>query len=115
MEEQQILAWKRIDSDVVILERDFYIVIRSVVIGANVRVLPNGVFQHAKNLVKVEFEERNEEQKLSLGEYTFACCDNLIKIDLPLGTDSIGEYAFMENFALENVNTVIFYQDLQMM
>lgn len=74
-----------------------------VVIGANVRVLPNGVFQHAKNLVKVEFEERNEEQKLSLGEYTFACCDNLIKIDLPLGTDSIGEYAFFRCKGLTNV------------
>lgn len=74
-----------------------------VVIGANVRVLPNGVFQYAKNLVKVEFEERNEEQKLSLGEYTFACCDNLIKIDLPLGTDSIGEYAFFRCKGLTNV------------
>lgn len=74
-----------------------------VVIGANVRVLPNGVFKYAKNLVKVEFEERNEEQKLSLGEYTFACCDNLIKIDLPLGTDSIGEYAFFRCKGLTNV------------
>ena len=74
-----------------------------VVIGANVRILPQEVFYNAKNLVKVEFEERNEEQKLSLGEYTFACCDNLMKIDLPLGTDSIGEYAFFRCKGLTNV------------
>ena len=74
-----------------------------VIIGANARVLPQGVFQNAKNLVKVEFEERGEEQKLTLGESSFARCSNLQKIELPVCLDTIAESAFMRCSALSVV------------
>lgn len=74
-----------------------------VIIGANVRVLPQGVFQNAKNLVRVEFEERGEEQKLTLGESSFARCSNLQKIELPVGLDTISESSFMRCSVLSEV------------
>ena len=74
-----------------------------VIIGANVRVLPQGVFQNAKNLVRVEFEERGEEQKLTLGESSFARCCNLQKIELPVGLDTISESSFMRCSVLSEV------------
>ena len=74
-----------------------------VIIGANVRVLPQGVFYNAKNLVKVEFEERGEEQKLTLGESSFARCSNLQKIELPVGLDTIAESSFMRCSVLSEV------------
>ena len=74
-----------------------------VIIGANVRVLPQGVFYNAKNLVRVEFEERSEEQKLTLGESSFARCSNLQKIELPVGLDTIPESAFMRCSVLSEV------------
>lgn len=74
-----------------------------VIIGANVRVLPQGVFQNAENLVRVEFEERGEEQKLTLGESSFAHCSNLQKIELPVGLDTISESSFMRCSVLSEV------------
>ena len=74
-----------------------------VVIGANVRILPQEVFQNAKNLVRVEFEGRSEEQKLTFGKYSFALCNNLQKIELPVGLDSIAESSFMRCSSLSEV------------
>lgn len=72
-----------------------------VTVGANVRVLPDYIFEKSQNLVKVEFEERD--QPLTLGKYVFSHCPNLKKIELPLGTDTIGSGAFWRSNALEEI------------
>lgn len=75
-----------------------------VIIGPNVEVLPYGIFADATNLVKVEFEERDSTTPLYVGDYAFSCCSNLMKIELPLGTDSIGSYAFYKCTNLTTIN-----------
>lgn len=75
-----------------------------VIIGPNVEVLPYGIFADATNLVKVEFEERDSTTPLYVGDYAFSCCSNLMKIELPLGTDSIGSYAFYKCTNLTAIN-----------
>lgn len=74
-----------------------------VVIGPNVEVLPDNIFSCATNLVKVEFEERNSVSHLYVGRNAFSDCTNLVKLDLPLGTDSIGVMAFYGCKALQHI------------
>ncbi len=74
-----------------------------VIIGPNVRVLPQNVFSYASNLIKVEFEERDSTSHLYVGDYAFYNCNNLTQIKLPVGVDSIGEYAFSNCSALKDI------------
>ncbi len=74
-----------------------------VIIGPNVEVLPDNIFSCATNLVKVEFEERNSASHLYVGRNAFSDCTNLVKLDLPLGTDSIGENAFYGCKTLQHI------------
>lgn len=75
-----------------------------VVIGPNVEVLPYGIFANATNLVKVEFEERDSTTHLYVDDYAFSSCSNLMKIELPFGTDSIGSHAFYKCTNLTAIN-----------
>lgn len=74
-----------------------------VIIGPNVKVLPQNVFSYASNLIKVEFEERDSTSYLYVGDYAFSGCKTLTQIKLPVSTDSIGEYAFSNCSALKDI------------
>lgn len=80
-----------------------------VIIGARVERLPDNMFRNCKSLMKVEFEERDYAGSLKkmraaadhvadvpfeVGGQTFLNCSNLVSVNLPMSTVSLGVEAF---------------------
>ncbi len=78
--------------------------IDKVIVGSKVRTLPRGLFNGCSGLLKVEFEEREDDLPLTIGNYVFYDCQSLTSCPLPKGTVSIGEHAFYQCISLPSDN-----------
>lgn len=68
--------------------------LEKVTIGAQVKVLPEYLFNKCSNLMRLNFEERTEGQTLDIYNCAFSECTNLDNVNFPLGIDSIANGAF---------------------
>lgn len=80
--------------------------LKEVTIGENVETIGNDMFKLSKELAKVTFLTRQNENALEIGNSAFYNCNKLISLELPEGTKSIGENAIvcenLEHITLPN-------------
>ncbi len=68
--------------------------LEKVIIGPDVREIPEGIFEKCSNLLRVEFEERANGENLTIGEGAFLSCANLDYFNFVSAIDSISDSAF---------------------
>ena len=80
---------------------DSCILISSITIPSNVKVIADYAFTDCYGLNDIIFE--GDFEILSIGEFAFSGCSNLSSISLPYGLHSIGKYVFNKCYNLKNV------------
>ena len=73
-------------------------------VGAKVSLLPEKVFSGCNALVMVKFAERTGNTPLTIGDYAFQNCTNLLSITLPDATVEMGEGAFAGCKSIKTLN-----------
>lgn len=72
----------------------------TLIIGANVKKIPDYLFSGAK-IVSIEFEEGSVCE--SIGDYAFEDCFCITSVEIPESVTSIGDYVFSDCTSLTNI------------